>query len=214
MGPNLLREVHPIAVRVADRDDPRRGHGAAQGDRHEPDGSEAEDRHGLSRHVRIRDRVHGVAERVLHRREFRRQVRIVDNHIRRGDGQVFREGSGPIDSEDGDGLAHVCVPGAAHVTPAACDVALGADVCAPLEARDAGPQFLDRPGKLVPLDQRHLDPCLGPRIPIVNVDVGPTNRGDLHSDEDFRRSGFRNRDLADFRAPWRGLEFHRGLHRR
>src|SRR2546430_11350596 len=214
VGPDRLRQFHPVFVPMADGKDATRSHGPAHGDRHEANRAQAEDRDRLPGDVRVRRRVDGVSEWILHRGELRREVRIVHDDVRGGHLQVFGEGPVTVDPDDRHGLADVRVSRAAHVAGAVGDVTLGAHVVAALQARDAGSHFLDVPGELVTLDERNLDPSLCPGIPIVDVHIGPADRCDLHADQDLRRADRRDWDRSNFRALRRGLRFHRRFHRR
>src|SRR5437773_3962958 len=55
---------------------------------------------------------------------------------------------------------------------------------------------------------------LGPRVPIVDVDVRAADRRDRDADEDLIGPEVRDRDGFDFRILRRPFELHRGLHHR
>ncbi len=52
---------------------------------------------------------------------------------------------------------------------------------------------------------------LGPRIPVVDVQIGSADAGNLHADQDLAGAGSGNRHFAQFNSV-RGLGLDDGLH--
>ena len=91
-----------------------------------------------------------VAERLLQRRDLRRQllaVRLPDHGLRHR--YVAREGTVTVDAQDLRALAEVAVAGAARGAGAAGDVALGRDEVADGHVADVGAHLDDRARKLM-----------------------------------------------------------------
>ena len=65
--------------------------------------------------------------------------------------------------------------------------------------------------EFVPRNQRRMNAPLGPRIPVVDVQIGSADTRGLHAHQHFAGTGAGNRYLAQFDAG-RGLGLHNGLH--
>jgi hypothetical protein len=56
-----------------------------------------------------------------------------------------------------------------------------------------------------------MNAALGPRIPVINVEIGSANAGGLYADQHFAGAGRGNRHFAQFDAV-RRLGLDHGLH--
>jgi len=90
---------------------------------------------------------------------------------------------------------------AALETVTTCDVRLGGDVIAHLDERDVGPDFHHFAAQFMADNPRGLDAAVGPRIPIVNVGIGSTERGGGDADDSISRARFRIRPVGGGQ-PW------------
>jgi hypothetical protein len=119
-------------------------------DAEEPDRAAAEHGDRLPREIRMAGREHRVAERLLERRDLRRQLRAVvlpENRFRHR--HITGERAVTVDPENLRALTHVHMPGTAVEASAARDVALRRHVVTGLRVADAPPRLDDGAGKLV-----------------------------------------------------------------
>ena len=72
-----------------------------------------------------------------------------------------------------------------------------------LESSDVGAHLLDHPDKLVADHHGGLIVFSGPRVPVVDVDVGAADRGLLYPDQHVVGPGNGHGDLRQVRAPGR-----------
>ena len=142
------------------------------------------------------EREDGVPERLLQRRDLRRQLRAIvlpDHRLRHGD--VLRERAVAVDAEDLRALAHVRAAGTAVEAAAARDVALGRHVVADRDVTDGAAGVDDGPGELVAERERRDDPVLRPRVPAEDVQVGAADARRLDLDEHLVVARNRDGDL-------------------
>src|SRR6185436_12714075 len=75
-------------------------------------------------------------------------------------------------------------PGHAVAAASADEMALGADDVADLEIHHVRSDLDDLADKLMPARCRHLDRRLRPRVPVVNMEIRPTDAALLGADHD------------------------------
>ena len=92
------------------------------------------------------------------------------------------------------------------------DVAFRRDELAFLEIGHRAADLIDHADEFMADDQRHRDGLLRPRIPVINVNVGPADRGFLHANAHLVRPDFRHRHFLHFQSRL-GAGFDHCLHR-
>jgi hypothetical protein len=109
-------------------------------------------------------------------------------------------------------LAYVPLPGEAEITLVAGDMGLAGHMVAGLYGPDLFPDLQDLPGELMPQDLRQSgDDGLGPRVPLIDVDVRSADRPDFDPDEDLLGAGLGNFHIFQHGSrPW--LFFQDGFH--
>jgi hypothetical protein len=155
----------------------------------------AGDEHVLADEVVLQRRMHGVAERIEAREHVERDRRIDMHRIGGGDTEVIGKGAVAIHADPAGTLAEMPPAREAVAAPAADDVALAVDQVADPEALHVGADGVDGADELVADDHGRTNRLLGPRVPVVDVDVRPADGGLLHLDADIIGSGFRHRRL-------------------
>ena len=187
VGAHLLRKAEAERVEIGGED--RRGaRGLGDGDREQPNRTAAEHGHRAAGEILLARREHGVAERLLERRDLGRQllaVRLPDHRL--GHGHVARERAVAVDSEDLGALAEVAVAGAAGRAGAAGDVALGRHEVADRDIAHVGAHLDDGARELVAQRDGWLDAVSGPTVPEMDVEIRSADARRLHLDDDVRR---------------------------
>ncbi len=193
--PQLLGQAHPVLVHVAHGEDPSRGQGPAEGHAHQARGPQAEDGHVVAGDVGGEDGLHGVPEGVLDGGHLQRQVRRIHDDVLLRHRHVLGEGPVPVYADDVDVGANVGLARAALEAGPAGYVPLRRHVISHPDVGRVGSKLRHVAGELVALDEGGLDACLGPRVPVVDVDVGPAEGGDAHLDQNLAGPRLRPRNL-------------------
>jgi hypothetical protein len=141
--------------------------------------------------------VRGIAEGIEAGEHVERDGRVDVDGVAGGNAEVLGEGALAVHADTLGVLAEVAAAGEAVAADAADDVALAIDKVAGLEADHVAADLLDHADKLVSDDHRHRDGLLGPRVPVVDVDVGAADRSLLDLDQHVVDAGFRHRDLGE-----------------
>jgi hypothetical protein len=142
-----------------------------------------------------------LPEGLLERRDLRRDpLAIVEPDHRLGHDDVAGECAVAIDAEDLGPLAHVRPAGAAVEAHPAGDMALGRDEVAGAHVFDSGADVDDGAGELVPQGQRWPNALRRPGVPVVDVEVGPTDAGGLDLHEHLVRPRTGNRNLHELES--------------
>ena len=128
-----------------------------------------------------------------------------------GNDDVFGEGAVGVHADDLDVLADVRFADAALQALAAGHVHLGGDEIAFLHAGDLVADGLHRAAELVSGNERRMNAALRPLVPVVNVQVGAADGGDLDLDQDVGAAELRFGNFADLGAR-RGLRLYNGKH--
>src|SRR5689334_22671512 len=101
---------------------------------------------------------------------------------------------------------------AALQTFSACHVHLGGNKIALFYAGYFVPKSDDFAAEFMPWNQRRMDPSLCPSVPLVYMEIGSADGGDLYFYKDVCPPKSRNFDLADLR-PGSGIWLDYGEHR-
>ena len=179
VGPHLLGQPEPVPVAV-DGHHPPGAAGLGHGNRRAADGPASEDRHRRAPHLSVGAGVDGVAER-LHGRGHGRADGVSDGPDVGGrDDCPAGEAAVSVDTEDAGVGADVEVAAPARRTAAADDVGTDGDPLADGDpAVDAGTEGDHLAAQFVADDPGGIGPWTGPRVPVVEVDIGAAHgRGD------------------------------------
>ena len=95
---------------------------------------------------------------------------------------------------------------------AANDVSLRRDRFARNEIADGAADLIDDADEFVSDDHGDGDRLLSPRVPVIDVDVGPADRSLLDPDENIVRSHFGDRHFFQAKSRF-GPPFYECLHR-
>ena len=80
-------------------------------------------------------------------------------------------------------LADMRLSGTTLETVATCEVRLGCNIVPYLDQRDLGPDFHDFAAHFMTDDPWRVDAAVGPRVPIVNMGIGPAERSGGDADD-------------------------------
>src|SRR6202011_3378148 len=127
-----------------------------------------------------------------------RSIKFPDIRLRND--YVLRERSVSVHANDLYVLANVSFAGATLQALAARHVHLRRNKVAFFDAGDFVAERRHLPAELVPRNQRWMNAILCPAVPIVNVQIGPTNRRDFHFHQDVGAPESWNLYLAKLRA--------------
>src|SRR4029079_7215857 len=192
-------------------DDVSRAGVARDGDRHAPDRAGPRHEHVLAEDGERQRGVHGVAERVEDRGDLVGDARPVVPDVGHGERDVLGERAWPLHPQPDRVGAEM--PATRHAVPAtpADDVALTAHALSDGEPADGGAHLDALADELVADHERDRDRPLRPRIPAVDVDVGPADPSDTDPDQDVVDPDLR---LGDLLEPDPGLctALHERLH--
>src|SRR6266850_574242 len=196
-----------------EREDLRCSDGARDGDGEESNRTAADDRDRAGGDLAGENGVDGVAERIEQRGVVGWDGRIDLPDVRFGDAHVLGEGAVFVDTNDLYIGADVSFADAALITLAAGDVHLGGDEVAFLDGGDFVADGDDIAAELMPGYERRLDARGGPLVPVIYMEVGAADAGDLHLHQNVARAVARDGDFADLRACLRlRLDYrHHGL---
>ena len=90
--------------------------------------------------------------------------------------------------------------GAALQALAASHMDFRGDEVSFFHARDFAPVRGNFAAKFVAGNQRRMNAVLRPAVPVINVEIGAADGGDLHLDQHVGASEARNLDFANIRA--------------
>ena len=148
-----------------------------------------------------------VAERVEDRGDLLVDARPVVPDVGHRQHDVLGERPVAPDAEPDRVGAQVAPAGEAVAAAAADDVALARDEVARPEVGDVGPDLDDLTDELVADDERRLDRAGRPRVPRLDVEVGPADAGLVDPDQDVVDADDRDRHVAQVEArAWAGLD--------
>ena len=120
--------------------------------------------------------------------------------IRFRNANVLGEGAIGVNADDLHVLADVRFANAALKALAASHVHLGADKVAFLDGGDLAAHGGDRAAEFMTGNQRRVNALLRPSVPIVDMQIGPADGGDLHLHQHIVGAEAGNFDVADFSA--------------
>jgi hypothetical protein len=106
----------------------------------------------------------------------------------------------------------MALPRSALFANAAANVPLGTHALADRSALDSVTDSHDAPDKFVPRGNPYADATFTPRIPFIDMAIGPADSGVRNRDQDLTRTIFRQ---GYFRAPiqaWCVVQFPDGRH--
>src|SRR5579862_8731481 len=129
--------------------------------------------------------VDGVTERIENRSVVEGDGGIELPDIRLRNDDIFGEGSVGVDADNFHVLADVGLAGSALQALAAGHVHFRGHEVAFLDAGDLVAEGGDLATEFVPGNERRVDPVLRPAVPVVDVQIGTANGGNLNLDEDF-----------------------------
>ena len=155
--------------------------------------------------------MNGVAERIRTGQHVDWNFWIATPEICFRHRNVFGETAGPIHADAFCVRAKMSPPGEAIPAVTTDDVPFRRDQLAFLEVVHAGADFFDHADELMPDRHRHRNRFLGPRVPVVNVNVGPADRASLDADEHVVVPDFGDRNFLEIESG-RALAFHQGRH--
>jgi len=155
-----------------------------------------------------------IAQRIKTGEHVRGDGAVAVPDIRHRDAKVLCKGSGPVNPDAARAPAKMSSSSQAVAAVAADDVSFPGDQVADFEVVDVTSNFNDRAHKLVTHRHRNRNGLLSPFIPVIDVNVRPTDPRFLDLDEHIIDSDFRNRNLFQ---PQTGLRFlldqrFQGLH--
>ncbi len=180
---HLARELEPKGVHVGDDDEASAG--VARDRRgHDADGTRARDEHVFAEDGERECGVGGVAERIENRGYVFVDRLRVHPHVGHRQGEVLGESSRAIDADALREGAKMAAAGEAVATPPAHDVPLAAHDLAGEKIGDVRTDFHDLADELVTDHHRHGNGLGGPRVPLVDVDVGAADAGLVNPNED------------------------------
>ena len=187
-------EIEPVRIDVGDHDFARAGHFRDR-HRHATDRAGAGDEHIFADEIEGERGVNGVAQRIRTGDHIERNFRIAAPEICVRNGDVFRETARPIHADAFGVRTKMAPAGEAISAMSTDDVAFGRDQFAFLEIAHGGADFVDHADKFMPDHHRHRDRLLGPRVPVINVNVGPADRSFLDADENVVRPDLGHRNF-------------------
>src|SRR5262252_8555664 len=144
--------------------------------------------------------VNGIAKWIENRGVLQRDGGIKLPNIGFGNDDVLGEGPICIDANNLHVLADVSVPCAALQTFAASNVHLGRNKVAFLDAGHFVAECNDLTAKFVAWDQWRMNAVLRPAVPLVDVQIRPTDGGDFDFNQHIGAAEFRNLYFADVRT--------------
>ena len=106
----------------------------------------------------------------------------------------------------------MAAPGEAIAAVSTNDMPFSRNQLALLKIVNAGADFFDHADELVADHHRDRDRFLGPRVPVVNMNVGAADRSFLDPDQDVVRPDLRHRHFFQTESR-RALAFHQRWHR-
>src|SRR5207245_8025131 len=130
-----------------------------------------DDEDGAGGNVRGQHRMERVAHRV-HDGADRGRDAVERQNVGGGHGDILGERPVAVHADDARVLADVAVAGATLQAVPAHDVPFGGHELTGLQLGDAVAHAHDLAGELVAHDHRRMEPPLGPRIPVRDVQVG------------------------------------------
>ena len=128
-----------------------------------------------------------------------------------GNDHVLGEGAVGVDADDLHMLADVRFADAALQALAASHVHLGGNEITFFDAGDLIAHGFDVAAELVAGNERGMNAALRPLVPLINVQVGAADGGDLDLDQNVGRAELGNGNFADLGAR-RGLRLYDGKH--
>ena len=160
--------------------------GCAHGPRHrdgeQSDGAAAGDGHGFGGDFTRQHSMNRVAQRIKNGGVLLRNGGIEFPDVRFWNDYIFGEGAVCIDADNLHVLADVGFAGAALQALAACHMHFGGDKVAFFHTRYFIAECGYLAAKLMPWNQWRMNAVLRPAVPVVDVQVGAADGGNLHFD--------------------------------
>ena len=197
VGADALRQFVELRRVDVDREHRRGARGPGDRDRHQPDRPHPGDRDALGADAGRHHGVHGVPERIEHRRDLVGDRRIERPHVAFGHRDVVGERPVAVDPDDLDLVADMRVARPAQEAGAARDVALGRDALTGLEPAHRGPDRRHGAHELVSDDQRRPHPALRPGVPAVDVLIGAADARFAHPYQHVEGPDVRNGNVVE-----------------
>jgi len=196
-----------------DGEDLRRAARPRHCDREQPDRTASDHRPRPSCDLSRKAGVHRIPQRIQQRRIIYRNGRVDLPDVRLRYAHVFRERAWSIHPKDGHVLTDMRFADPALEALAARHMHLCGDEVAFLHRSDVPAHLRHVSAKLMPRHQRRLDAVLRPVVPLVDVQVGPTDGGGLHLNQNIVGPELRYGHLTDLGAG-SGAGLHHRLHHR
>jgi hypothetical protein len=144
--------------------------------------------------------MNGIAERIKDGGDISIDVIVMMPYVGHWQGDVFRERTGSIDTDALCVLAQMPSAGEAVSAAAAYDVPFTGDDLAGVEIFDVRTHFDDLADELVADDHRHGNRFLGPRVPVIDVKIGPADSGLFDPDQYVIDTDRGKGDILEFQA--------------
>ncbi len=204
------RQFQAIVVDVRDHDMARPDK-ARNARGHDADGACAGDEHVLTHKIEGQRRMGSIAERVQDRGQLIADRVRQAKQVHRRDGQIFRKRARPIDTNANGIDAQVPFPRAAVAAVPAGDMSFRGHPIALFVAGDLAARGGDNAGEFVTHRHGQRDGCLGPLIPLVDMNVRAANGAALGADQHVVGPDVGHRDV--FQPKTRlSLALHQRLH--
>ena len=151
----------------------------------------------------VLNRVHRVPQRVEESADCKWNDRAIETHdVPRGHDHVIGERAVGVETDDPGVAADVALPRETLPADAASHVHLRRGVVAlsQIGTPRLGADGVDLPAELVAVDPRRDDHLSHGRIPVIDVTIGPADRGCADLEPDLALAWLRNSDFADLGA--------------
>jgi hypothetical protein len=201
------------AVLVGIGDDDVAGTGVAgDGGGHDADGAGSGDEDIFAEDGKGQGGVDGVAEGIEDSGDLAGDAGSMLPDVGHGEDDVLGEGTVAVDSDTEGVGAEMAAAGEAVAATSADDVAFSADELANSDVGDIGADFNDLADELVADDEAGGNGGAGPRVPVVDVEIGTADTGGENANFDVVDADLRLRDLFEPEAAL-GPAFYECLHR-
>ena len=154
------------------------------GNGHDADGPGPGDEHILPHHIKRKGRVGGVAQGVQNRGGLITDGCGDQKGVECGNGNVLSKTAGAVYANPFGVATQVALACLAVPAMAAGDVSFGRDPVTDTIALDLASHLNDNPCKLMPDDHGGGHCLLGPRIPVVDMNIRPADGGSFHLDQE------------------------------